>query len=52
MAKYRVLEESFINNSIAAVDEIVEYDGEPSDNLELVEDVPPAKSKKPADASA
>ena len=37
MAKYRVLEKSFINNAIAEEGDIVEFDGEPSYNLELVE---------------
>lgn len=33
MAKYKVLERSFINNAIVEAGEIVEYDGEPSSNL-------------------
>lgn len=37
MPKYRVLAKSFINSAIVQEGEIVEYDGEPSENLELVE---------------
>jgi len=44
MAQYRVLQKSFINNMIAEEGDIVEYDGEPSDNLELIPE--PAKTKK------
>jgi hypothetical protein len=45
MAKtYRVLEKSFINNGIREEGEIVEYDGKPGRNLELVND---EKSQKP-----
>lgn len=36
MPKYKVLQKSFINNQILEEGEIVEYDGEPSSNLELV----------------
>lgn len=47
MAKYRVLEKSFINNTIVEVGEVVEYDGRASSNLELiVEDAPKPKGKK------
>ena len=54
MAQYKVLETSFINNAIVEVDAVIEYDGEASENLELiVPDEPAAKSKaKPADPSA
>lgn len=46
MAKYRVLTKSFINNAIVEAGELVEYDGTPGSNLELVEgDKPDAKSK-------
>ena len=38
MAKYRVLEKSFINNAIREEGEIVEYDGEVGSNLELIDD--------------
>ncbi|MEN9709576.1 hypothetical protein [Caudoviricetes sp.] len=34
MAKYRVKERSFINNSIVEEGEIVEYSGRPGSNLE------------------
>jgi hypothetical protein len=46
MAKYRVLEKSFIGNSIAEEGQVVEYDGEAANNLELVEDEKPAKKAK------
>jgi hypothetical protein len=45
MAKYRVKEKSFINNVLVEEGAIVEYDGEPSDNLE-----PVSKRAKAADA--
>ena len=44
MAQYRVLQKSFINNVLAEEGEIVEYDGEVSDNLELIPE--PVKTKK------
>lgn len=46
MPKYYVLEKSFINHTIAEVGEIVEYDGEPGSNLELVVETKPAAPKK------
>ena len=36
MAKYRVLQTSFINNSLVNEGDVVDYDGEAADNLELV----------------
>lgn len=46
MAKYRVLTKSFINNTIVEAGDVVEYDGKPGSNLELVEgDKPEAKAK-------
>lgn len=46
MAKYRVLTKSHINNAIVEAGEVVEYDGKPGSNLELVEgDKPDAKVK-------
>jgi len=36
MAQYRVLTQSFINGELFAEGALVEYDGEVSDNLELV----------------
>lgn len=48
MAKYRVLEKSFINNTIVEVGEIVEYEGRASGNLELIEEPKPSKSKAKA----
>lgn len=51
--KYRVLTKSFINNAIREEGDIVEYDGKPGSNLELVgaEDKP-AKGKGKTDAPA
>jgi hypothetical protein len=40
MAKYRVLEESYINLALVEEGTIIEYDGEVSSNLELVDDAP------------
>lgn len=50
MAKYRVLEKSFINNTIVEAGEIVEYEGRASGNLELIEEAP-AKPKGKAKAA-
>jgi len=44
MAQYRVLQKSFINNAIVEEGAIVEYDGESSDNLELIPE--PVKTSK------
>lgn len=53
MAKYRVLTKSFINNAIVEAGELVDYDGKPGSNLELVEgDKPEAKSKGKAKGAA
>lgn len=46
MPKYYVLAKSFINNTIVEVGEIVEYDGKPGSNLELVPESKPAAPKK------
>jgi hypothetical protein len=46
MRKFRVLEKSYIVNRIVEEGEIVEYDGEPSANLELVDDKQEAKGVK------
>lgn len=47
MAKYRVLTKSFINNTIVEAGALVDYDGKPGSNLELVEgDKPEAKQAK------
>lgn len=44
--KYRVLVKSFINNAIVEAGELVDYDGKPGSNLELIEgDKPEVKSK-------
>lgn len=49
MPKYRILAKSFINNTIAEVGEVVEYDGKPGSNLELiVEKKPEAAPQKAA----
>lgn len=37
MAKYRVLQKSFINNSIVEEGAVVEYDGEAGPNLEPID---------------
>lgn len=46
MAQYKVLAKSFINNSIVEEGAIVEYDGKPGTNLELIEADKPAKAGK------
>ena len=46
MAQYKVLEKSFINNSIAEEGDIVEYDGTPGTNLE------PLKTKRSPQSDA
>jgi hypothetical protein len=46
MAQFKVLVESFINNSIVQEGELVEYDGEASENLELVPAPEAPKSSK------
>lgn len=40
--RYRVLEKSFIGNSIREAGETVDYDGEPGPNLEPLAEPPPA----------
>lgn len=47
MPKYKVLEKSFINNSIVEPGEIVELDAKikPKRNLELIEEKKPAQKK-------
>lgn len=53
MAKYRTLTKSFINNSIVEAGELVDYDGKPGSNLELVEgDKPDTKTKGKAKGAA
>lgn len=42
MGKYRVLTKSFINNTIAEEGDIVEYEGKPGTNLELIEETKPS----------
>jgi hypothetical protein len=47
MPKYRVLEKSFINNTLVNEGDIVDYEGDVHDNLELIVDAkPPKKSGK------
>lgn len=52
--KYLVLEKSFIGNSIREEGDIVEFDGKPGRNLQLVvgEDKPAKGKGKNADAAA
>ena len=50
MPHYRVLQKSFIGTKLVEEGEIVEYDGEPSDNLELVQAEKPAGKRKPSAA--
>lgn len=38
MPKYKVLAKSYINNTIVEEGEIVEYNGKPGSNLQLVEE--------------
>lgn len=47
MPQYRVLQKSFIGNRIVEEGEIIDFDGEASDNLELVK-----KGKKAAEPAA
>jgi len=56
MAKYRVLQKSFINNALVEEGQVIEFDGEPSSHLELIEEdesesKPKGKGKKGAAAS-
>ena len=46
MAKYKVLEKSFIDNAIREEGEIVEYEGEAGPNLELIEEPKGRRSKQ------
>jgi len=46
MPQYKVLAKSFINNSIVEEGEIVEYDGKPGSNLELIDDDKPKSKAK------
>lgn len=48
MPMYRVLVRSFINNAILEEGAVVEYDGEVSDNLALIEDEKPKRGRKAA----
>ncbi len=38
MPTYKVLEKSFINNTLLEPGETVEYDGKPGSNLELIKE--------------
>ena len=46
MARYEVLEKSFLNNSIVDVGAEVDYDGEPSANLKPLDKAAKAAAKK------
>lgn len=54
MAQYRVLAKSFINSMLVQEGDVIEFDGKPGSNLELVKDEAPVaapkggKGKKPA----
>ena len=52
MPQYRVLQKSYVGNRIVEEGEVVEYDGEASDNLELIEQPKQAKGKKSEAAAA
>lgn len=52
MPKYYVLAKSFINNTIAEVGDVVEYDGKPGSNLELIPEKKPDAPKKGVSAKA
>lgn len=47
MAKYEVLEESFINNSRCSPGDIVEYEGEAGPNLKPLKGKKAATEQKP-----
>ncbi len=47
MPTYRVLAKSFINNAIREEGDIVEYDGKPGSNLELVDGSDDEQAKSP-----
>lgn len=48
MARYRVLEKSFINNCVVEAGAEIEYGGEPSYNLELIKPEKKSSAKKDA----
>lgn len=48
MAKYRVLEKSFINNTLHEEGTVIEFDGVPGTNLERVDE----PTRKPGKARA
>lgn len=57
MPRYRVLVRSYINNAIREEGDVVEYDGRPGSNLELIKAPKEAKAQKaeaakPADGAA
>ena len=52
MPKYKVLQKSFIGNSICEEGAIVDYDGEASKNLELIPEPKKPRGQKPDDAPA
>jgi len=50
MAKYRVLENSYIDDGIRDAGEIVDYAGDPGPNLELIPEPPAAPVPQPKQA--
>lgn len=48
MAQYRVLEKSYIGNTIVEEGDIVEFGGRPGHNLELIGDEATAQAEAPA----
>lgn len=51
MAKYRVLEQSFINDKLAEKGDIIDFTGAPGSNLELVKNQKTAPVDNTDDAS-
>lgn len=44
MAKFRVLQKSFINNAVVDEGAEIDYDGEPGPNLELIDEADEPKA--------
>lgn len=51
MPKYRVLQVSFIDNHLRQVDEVIDYDGLPSGNLEPMCDIGRARAVEAKESS-
>jgi hypothetical protein len=49
--KYRVLAKSFIGNALREEGDVVEYDGKPGSNLELIQEEKPSKGKGKQEAA-